>query len=116
MSDDFPSRVRRARERLMLDRKEFAQLLKVSEKTVQNWELGKSLPRNRMGALEQYLEPSAPALDPLAAIEQRVRDSGLFAGDALDKAIQLAKEAYIADHAPESVDHHHQSPRAQRGA
>lgn len=85
----------------MLDRAAFAQLLKVSEKTVQNWELGKTSPRNRLGALEQYLDPQAapaPQASPRVMVERRVRDSGLFHGAALERAINLAWESYLAEH------------------
>lgn len=131
--DDFPLRVRRARERLMLDRSDFARLLKVSEKTVQNWESGHSRPRNRMGALEQYLSEGV-VYDPAAGsggflraaqddrpektthlpdevaqqIEDRVRNSGLFSGESLEKAIGLAKQSYIAEH----LRDHEESPTA----
>lgn len=85
---------------MMLTQEDFAKVLEVSTKTIRNWENGKSHPRNRMGAIEQYLEApkdDAVTAGDLAAIEQRVRASGLFSGAQLLEAIELAKKSYRVD-------------------
>jgi transcriptional regulator with XRE-family HTH domain len=48
-------RIKRARERGHMKQEDLARAVGVNIKTVDNWENGRSRPKNRMGALEQVL-------------------------------------------------------------
>jgi transcriptional regulator with XRE-family HTH domain len=60
-------RIKRARERRRWTQRQLADALGVNIKTVDNWEAGRTSPRNRLGALEEVLgitldsEPAQPA-------------------------------------------------------
>jgi transcriptional regulator with XRE-family HTH domain len=49
------TRIRRARERRRWTQKQLADVLSVDRKTVDNWENGRTTPRNSIGALEEAL-------------------------------------------------------------
>ncbi|SDG96243.1 helix-turn-helix domain-containing protein [Klenkia brasiliensis] len=55
MSQPLPQLIRAARERARLSQAEVAAAVGVSLRTVGNWERGESIPRNRLGALEELL-------------------------------------------------------------
>jgi transcriptional regulator with XRE-family HTH domain len=49
------TKIKRARERLLMSQEELAEKLRVSRSAVNSWERGRSYPRNRIGALEEVL-------------------------------------------------------------
>jgi len=55
MEETLGERIRRLREAKQLTQKQLGDLVAVDGRTVGNWERGKSVPRNRMGALEEVL-------------------------------------------------------------
>lgn len=72
--DRIGPRIRRARERLHLDRKTLAAKVGVSARAVYDWEHDRTYPRNRIGALEEVLgvdlttasgTPAAEYADPV---------------------------------------------------
>lgn len=74
---DLGTRIKRARERLRWTQRQLADAVGVNVKTVDNWENGRSSPRNRLGSLEAVLgidlsgEPAAPGpLDDLLPVQE----------------------------------------------
>lgn len=55
MATDLGTKIRRARERHRWTQAQLASQVGVSQKTVDNWENGRTEPRNRLGALEHVL-------------------------------------------------------------
>jgi len=55
------TKIKRARERLLMSQEELAVKLRVSRSAVNSWERGRSYPRNRIGALEELLGISLTA-------------------------------------------------------
>lgn len=55
MTAPFHERLRAARERAQLSQGQLATQIGVSQRTVGNWETGTTVPRNRLGALEEAL-------------------------------------------------------------
>src|SRR5690242_13533393 len=49
------TKIKRARERLLMSQEELAEKLRVSRSAVNAWERERSYPRNRIGALEEVL-------------------------------------------------------------
>lgn len=58
MSGITGEQIRAARERRRMTQQELADELGVSLRTVSNWERGESIPRNRAGAIEEFLSIS----------------------------------------------------------
>jgi transcriptional regulator with XRE-family HTH domain len=52
------TRIKRARERKRWTQKQLAELIGVSQKTIDNWENGRTEPKSSIGALEEVLEVS----------------------------------------------------------
>ncbi len=52
---ELGTRIKRARERLRWRQIDLAKALSVDVKTVGNWERGQTIPRNRIGAIEETL-------------------------------------------------------------
>lgn len=66
-------RIKRARERLRITQAQLGEKLGVSQKTVDNWENGRTYPRSSIGALEDVLgasigEPPGAAVELPAAL------------------------------------------------
>ena len=55
------TKIKRARERKRWTQRQLADALDVNTKTVDNWEAGRTSPRNRLGALEEVLGISLDA-------------------------------------------------------
>lgn len=72
------TRIKRARERLHMTQSQLASAVGVNVKSVDNWEAGRTTPRNRLGALEEVLgislgeEPAAAPgpLDDLLPVQE----------------------------------------------
>lgn len=77
MATDTGTRIKRARERKRWTQRQLADALGVNIKTVDNWENGRTSPRNSVGAIEEILgvdlseEQPEPPPDP---IPQDLRD------------------------------------------
>lgn len=77
------TRIKRARERKRWTQKRLADLVGVSQKTIDNWENGRTEPRSSIGALEDVLgtrldgdqiEPKAPSKEDVEEIRSRIRE------------------------------------------
>lgn len=55
MATDLGTTIKRARERLRWTQQQLATAVGVSQKTVDNWENGRTAPRSSLGAIEQAL-------------------------------------------------------------
>ncbi|WP_242892657.1 helix-turn-helix domain-containing protein [Actinomadura litoris] len=55
MPANLGTRIKRARERKRMTQEDLASQLGVHRRTVDNWENGRSAPKNRLGALEEVL-------------------------------------------------------------
>lgn len=66
MTDQLHQRIRRARERARLSQADVARAIGVSVRTIVNWESGSSVPRNRMGALEELLNERFTSEGPVS--------------------------------------------------
>lgn len=108
-------KIRRARERQRLTQADLAAQVGVSQKTVDNWENGRTRPKSSIGALEQILGPldradvspspaptpkRATAADPLAAYA----DDPLFANLPDDPDERIAALNRIVAHLLAEVD------------
>lgn len=76
--------IRDARERRHMTQQQLADRLEVDRKTVDNWENGRTSPRNRMGALRQWAAElgGGEAPDPQ---ELEIRELGARLGLSLDE-------------------------------
>lgn len=68
MATDIGTRIKRARERKRWTQRHLADLAGVSQKTVDNWENGRTQPKSSIGALEELLGVSLDAEQPEPAI------------------------------------------------
>ena len=67
------TKIKRARERKRWTQRQLADALDVNTKTVDNWEAGRTSPRNRTGALEEVLGISLDA-EPVQPARESWRD------------------------------------------
>lgn len=72
-------RIRRLREQRRWSQQQLGDLLGVSTKSVSNWERGRNIPRNSMGALSELfgVDIEAPAAGPADPVEVALRQSEL---------------------------------------
>jgi transcriptional regulator with XRE-family HTH domain len=79
---DAPSiglRIKRARERRRWTQRQLADAVGVNIKTIDNWEAGRTSPKNRLGALEDVLGISLTAVP--------APEPGLVAGDEWERSV-----------------------------
>ena len=97
--------IKRARERMRWTQRQLADAVGVNVKTVDNWEGGRTSPRNRRGALEEVLgislyedepAPAAPELTATDAWEQSVLDDRHLDGETKRWLIQSSRDARLA--------------------
>ena len=81
--------IKDARERRHLTQQDLADILAVDRKTVDNWEHGRTSPRNRMGALAAWA-PELAAEAPAQALPTDPRERELW-----DLAIQDMEPAQV---------------------
>jgi len=94
------TRIKRARERLRWTQKRLADEVGVSQKTVDNWENGRTAPKSSIGALEQVLgvrldgepDPELPTPAEMERLRQHIREvlgdsRGAVVEDAIDRAL-----------------------------
>lgn len=91
------TRIKRARERKRWTQKRLADAVGVSQKTVDNWEHGRTEPKSSIGALEDVLdirldgdqiEPDAPKPEELEKLRTNIRDV-LGEGSILEDALEI---------------------------
>lgn len=84
---ELGKRIARLREARHWKQADLALLVEVSEKTIGNWENGRNLPRNKIGALEEIfgvdLETGLPRDDD-DPVHRAIRTSGLSKGGQYD--------------------------------
>jgi len=68
----FGAQIRDARERRHMTQQELADVLRVDRKTVDNWEHGRTSPRNRTGALKDWAPELAGDGEELDPQEQEI--------------------------------------------
>lgn len=96
--------IRRARERRHMTQQQLADAVGVSLRTVSNWELGRHVPKNRIGALEEVLgvaldgEPAQAAADltPTDEWEAGVLADPHLDGDTKRILIERSRDARAA--------------------
>lgn len=70
------TRIKRARERKRWTQRQLAEALQVNIKTVDNWENGRTFPKNSVGAIEDVLEvrlnEPSPAIEPRDEHERHI--------------------------------------------
>lgn len=104
------TRIKRARERKRWTQRHLAELIGVSQKTVDNWENGRTEPKSSIGALEDVLgvsldgEPESESAIPKSLLREVMETEGLTDEErvaviaAIDKT--LAKERGGTDPSP----------------
>lgn len=103
MVTDAGTRIKRARERRRWTQRQLADALGVNIKTVDNWENGRTSPKNSLGALEQVLgislddEPGRPERWPHVppTLVDAIEDTGGLT-DAERRAVLGAVERTLA--------------------
>lgn len=100
MATEIGTKIKRARERKRWSQRHLAGLLRVSQKTVDNWENGRTSPRSSIGALEEVLgvrlddgpqEPEMPTPEELERLKEHIRQVlGPNSAAALEAAMDAA--------------------------
>jgi transcriptional regulator with XRE-family HTH domain len=97
--------IKRARERLHWRQIDLARAIGVDVKTVGNWERGQTIPRNRIGAIEETLsvsltgDPAAPWYNPDDPIERGIAEDPRLPEDRKRDLIAQLRAARMK-HAP----------------
>ena len=120
------TKIKRARERKRWTQRQLADALDVNTKTVDNWEAGRTSPRNRIGALEEVLgisldaepAPAAPELTATDEWEQSVLDDRHLDGETKRWLIERSRDArrqYVAARRERRAAEEREAARSDRG-